>query len=80
MLSALHLPDLPRVRTEELIAILLGLGARILARPPHGHLLEIHERLVFVPSRLFVPDPALADALRSAGLSPARFQELRATH
>jgi hypothetical protein len=75
--SAIHVRDLRRVRSEELIAVLLKMGGRVLARPPHGQLLEVRRRLVFVPSTLFVPDLALADALRSAGLSPTRFQELR---
>ncbi len=70
--------SLPPTTSEELLATLVRAGGRTVARQGHGVLVSIRRRLVFVPATHWVPEEALADVLRSAGLTPERFAELRA--
>jgi hypothetical protein len=64
--------------TEELVSVLLRGGARVISRQLHGVLLKVRQRLVFIPATPRVPESTLADALRTAGLTPEQFVELRA--
>jgi hypothetical protein len=69
--------EVARTTSEELVRIVLALGGRVIARPLHGVLLEVRRHLMLVPSTHFVAEAALVDVLRAAGLSRARFEELR---
>ncbi|HEX8790585.1 MAG TPA: hypothetical protein VF765_06505 [Polyangiaceae bacterium] len=71
---------LPPTTPDELIAVLLLAGARVLSRQGHGVLLKVRQHLVFIPSTPRVPESTLADALRTAGLTPGRFLELSAAN
>lgn len=61
---------------DELIAVLIRAGGCVLSRQGHGVLLKVRHHLVFIPATPRVPECTLADALRTAGLTPARFLEL----
>jgi len=53
----------------------------VLARHGHGIFMVIRRRLLFVPAMHWLPELAVADALRLANLTDERFLELRAaTH
>ncbi|HTQ47957.1 MAG TPA: hypothetical protein VMI75_34605 [Polyangiaceae bacterium] len=69
---------LPPTTSEQLVAILLRVGGRVLARHGHGSFIVIRRRLLFVPAMHWLPEAALADALRLANLTDERFVELRA--
>ncbi len=69
---------LPATTADELVTVLLRAGARVISRQPHGVLLKVRQRLVFIAATLRVPESALTDALRTAALSRAQFLELRA--
>ena len=58
--------------------MLLRAGASVISRQMHGVLLKVRHHLVFVPPTPRVPESTLADALRTAGLTPVQFLELRA--
>lgn len=64
------------VSGDELRAVLLRCGARLVARQAHGDLLEIRRRLVFVRSALALASADIGDALRMAAMTPARFLEV----
>lgn len=70
----------PAVTTgEQLTAILVASGARVLSRQGHGVLLKVRQRLVFVPVTYSVSEWTLTDALRAAEITPQRFLEIRAS-
>jgi len=69
---------LPPTTSEQLVAILLKVGGRVLAEHGHGLFIVIRRRLLFVPAGHWLPEAALADALRVANLTDERFAELRA--
>jgi hypothetical protein len=60
------------------VAILLRVGGRVLASPDHGVFMAIRRRLLFLPAIHWLPEAALADALRLANLTDDQFMELRA--
>jgi hypothetical protein len=51
----------------------------VLAEHGSGVFIVIRRRLLFVPAAHWLPEAALADALRLANLTEERFAELRAT-
>lgn len=67
----------PPPTIDELVTVLLRAGARVLSRQPHGVLLKVRQRLVFIAATPRVPESTLADALRTAGMTPEQFLELR---
>ena len=69
---------LPPTTSEQLVAVLLKVGGRVLAQHGHGLFIVIRRRLLFVPAAHWLPEAALADALRVANLTDERFAELRA--
>ncbi len=69
---------LPPTSADDLVKVLLRAGACVLSRQGHGVLLKVRQRLVFIPATPRVTDATMADALRTAGITPAHFLELRA--
>lgn len=68
---------LPSTTSDELVTVLLRAGAGVLSRQGHGVLLKVRRHLVFIPTTPRVPESTLCDALRTAGLTPGQFLELR---
>lgn len=68
---------LPAISSEELVSLLHRAGARIISRQPHGVLLKVRQRLVFIPWTTRVSDPTLADVLRTAAITPEQLVALR---
>jgi hypothetical protein len=66
------------VATDDLVALLVRAGARVVARPEHGIFLEVLRRLVFLRRGPLVERSALVDALRAAEIGPGRFDRLLA--
>ena len=58
------------------MAALTAVGAAVVGQADHGTLLRAHRRLVFVRSTHAVDHWTLVDALRAAGIPPARFREI----
>ncbi|HEY8091529.1 MAG TPA: hypothetical protein VIF09_26875 [Polyangiaceae bacterium] len=69
----------PPATSAELVNALVRAGGVVLARQPHGVMVQIRKRLVFVHAAHWVTEATMTDALRAAGLTPARFAELRET-
>jgi hypothetical protein len=69
---------LPPTTSEQLVAIILKAGGRLLARQGYGVFIAVRRRLLFVPATHWLPELALADALRVANLTDEQFLELRA--
>lgn len=71
-------PSLPATTSEQLLSALLHVGGHVISRQPHGVLLKVRQRLVFIPSTPWVSEGTVVDALRAADISPDRFLEMRA--
>jgi hypothetical protein len=69
---------LPPTTSEQLVAVILRAGGRVLARHGHGIFIVIRRRLLFVPATHWLPEVAVLDALRLANLTDEQFVELRA--
>jgi len=69
---------LPPTTSEQLVAVLLKVGGRVLAEHGHGLFIVIRRRLLFVPAAHWLPEAALVDALRVANLTDEQFAKLRA--
>jgi len=65
-----------RLSSEELVEILRGAGATVLAVQEHGVLLAAERKLVFVHRRGAVDHGELRDALHAVALEMGRFVEL----
>lgn len=68
----------PSASGERVVAVLLALGAVILARQEHGTFVGLDRRLVFVRKTRGLDAGELADISRAARLTPARFEQLLA--
>jgi len=64
--------------TEQLTAIVVRAGARVVSTNEHGNFLAIRRHLVFVPRARFVGARDLADVLGAAGMTTATCRELLA--
>jgi hypothetical protein len=68
--------SLPSVSGAELVRALTIAGAVVVGEADHGTLLRVVRHLVFVRNAHAIDHWTLVDALRAAGITPARFREL----
>ncbi len=64
------------VSGDELTAVLVSHGARLVAHQEHGDFLAIRRRLVFVRRAPALALVEIVDALRMAAMTPARLHEM----
>jgi len=64
--------------SEQLTAIMVRAGARVVSTNEYGNFLAIRRHLVFVPRARFIGARDLADVLGAAGMTTATCRELLA--